>query len=230
MTTLRTQLEMNAALRTQYAARSTLAPRLEELRRWQAARLKRCYADLAADPRYARTVAFFIDEVYAGADLAPRDRDLRRAAGALERMLPKPALATLVDAIDLEIQTQRLDATLAEALPPTGPLTAARYATAYAAAAPRSSREAQLGAILALGRALDGLVGRPGLGLLLKLTRAPAHAAGLMALQGFLERGYAAFRDTGGAAEFLGIVAARESQLLDRLYRGVADPFGDWAP
>ena len=208
----------NAARRTTDASDPTLGERLVRLREWQAARLAATYADFAASPRYAAAVSFF-GELYGGDDLTPRDRDLARAAGALERMLPHPALATLEGAIELELTTQDLDARLARCLAPAAPVTWARYAEAYRRSATRSEREAQLGSILSLGRSLDALVAKPGLGLLLRLTRAPARAAGLDALQGFLERGHAAFRVTHGAEEFLATVGARESQLLRGWYR-----------
>jgi hypothetical protein len=227
---LRQLLEANATRRASHAARPGLATRLARLRAWQSARLRQTYADLSAQPRYAAAVNYFVDELYGGTDLAPRDRDLQRAAGALERLLPRVALSTLEESIQLEMETQALDAALAAALPADTPLDAASYATAYRSAAPRFAREEQLTAIVALGGALDRLVRMPGLGLLLRLTRAPAEAAGLGVLQGFLERGYAAFRATGGAEEFLAIVGERESQLLDRLYRKDARALEGIAP
>lgn len=230
MTTLRERLEANAACRDRLAAEPGLLAQLTRLRAWQVARLRRSYADLASQPRYAPAVAFFIEELYGGNDLAPRDRNLRRAAGALQRLLPASALAALNVAIELELASQELDAAVARALAPTAPLTAARYALAYQGAAPRAVREAQLARILQLGAALGTLVRRPGVGMLLRLTRAPAEAAGLGVLQGFIERGYAAFQAAGGTEEFLAVIAARESQLLDRLYRGEPDPLREIQP
>ncbi|MBS0394143.1 MAG: polysaccharide deacetylase family protein [Proteobacteria bacterium] len=144
--------------------------------------------------------------------------------GALERLLPARALAVLKQAIELERDTQRLDAALAARLPP-GPLTPAGYARAYAASAPRAARLAQLEAILDIGAALDRIVHHASLALVVRLARGPAHAAGLGALQDFLERGFAAFRATGGATEFLAVIRLRESQLLERLYAGEPEPF-----
>ena len=190
------------------------------LRAWQRARLARTYADLAALPRYAAAVAFFLDELYGGVDTAPRNRELGRAARVLERLLPGAALLALKRAIDLEIETQRLDAALAAALPPDAPLTAATYAEAYRSSAPRAAREAQLAAILDLGTTLDRLVRHRAIAVLVHLAHGPAHAAGVGALHDFLERGFAAFRATGGAREFLAVIGERESQLLARLYAG----------
>jgi len=224
MAALAVLLEENEAERARLAADPARAAALARLRAWQGARLARSHADLAADPRYAAAAAFFLGELYGGEYAAPRDRDLRRAAGALERLLPAKALGVLERAIALDLATQRLDAALAAALPAGAPITAASYAEAYRRSAPRAERVAQLKAIIAIGTVLDRLVKHASLGVLLKLARAPAHAAGLGALQDFLERGYAAFRAAGGAAEFLATIDARESQLLERLYAGTADP------
>ncbi len=223
-------LEENEAERARLAADPARAAGLARLQAWQAARLARTYADLAATPRYAAAAGFFLGELYGGHYATPRDRDLKRAAGALERLLPAKALAVLKRAIALEITTQRLDAALAACLPPEAPITAASYADAYRRSAPRAEREAQLQAILEIGTVLDRLVRHAALGVLLKVARAPAHAAGLGALQGFLERGFAAFRATGDAEEFLATIGARESQLLERLYAGTADPLRGMEP
>jgi hypothetical protein len=217
---LRTLLADNAARRRADAADPALGDRLARLRAWQAQRLRATYADLAAEPRYAAAVSLCLGELYGGTDLAPRDRELARAAGALERMLPARALATLEGALALELLTQDLDARLARRLEAGAPLSAAAYARAYRTSASRPERQAQLAALLSLGHSLDGLVRTPALGLLLRLAHKPAKAAGLGALQEFLERGHAAFRATHGAGEFLATIGSRESQLLDGLYRG----------
>ena len=212
------------------AADPRRAATLARLKAWQGTRLARTYADFAASPRYGAAAAYFLGELYGGVDATPRDHDLRRAAGALERLLPGKALAVLERAIALEIATQRLDAALAERLPADAPITAASYAAAYRDATPRAARELQLESILDIGAVLNRLVRHASVGVLLKLAHGPAHAAGLGALQDFLERGFAAFRATGGAEEFLAAIRERESQLIERLYAGAADPFGGIEP
>lgn len=202
-----------------------LGPRLAELRRWQAARLAATYEDLAAQPRYAPAVQFFLDELYGDVDVTPRDRDLSRAHAALERALPARALEALRRAIELEVLTQRLDIALAEELPPARTLDAAAYADAYRAAGRREDRELQIERILDLGRFLDAIVAKPGLSLLVRLARGPAHAAGFGALHDFLERGFVAFDRMKGADEFLDAVRERETRLLERLYAGERNPF-----
>jgi hypothetical protein len=60
----------------------------------------------------------------------------------------------------------------------------------------------------------------------LKLARGPAEHSGLGALQGFLERGFAAFREMGGAKDFLDTIDGRERAAMERMLAGSADPFG----
>jgi hypothetical protein len=223
-------IEENASERALVAADPVRAATLARLKAWQGARLARTYADVAASPRYRAAAGYFLGELYGGVDARLRDQDLKRAARALERLLPAKAVAVLGRAIALEIATQRLDAALAEQLPADAPITAASYAAAYRASAPRAARELQLASILEIGAVLDRLVRHGAIGVLLKLAHGPAHAAGLGALQDFLERGFASFRATGGAEEFLAVIHARESQLIERLYAGETDPFGEIGP
>ena len=65
----------------------------------------------------------------------------------------------------------------------------------------------------------------PGVGMLLRLSRGPARAAGLAELQGFLERGYAAFAQLGDARAFIGEIEADERDVAQRLFDGTPDPF-----
>jgi hypothetical protein len=225
MTRLAALIGENAAARAAAGADPTRAAVLARLKAWQGARLERTYADVIASPRYRAAAAFFLGELYAGVDATPRDRDLKRAAGALQRLLPAKALGVLERAIALEIATQRLDAALSAQLPAEAPITAASYTAAYRSSATRAEREAQLDSILEIGAVLNRLVRHASVGVLLKVAHGPAHAAGLGALQDFLERGFAAFRATGGAQEFLAVIRERESQLLARLYAGEANPF-----
>jgi hypothetical protein len=212
------------ALRVEGRADAAFAARVDGLREWQSARLQATYADLSRDDRYAPAVAFFRDELYGAHDATPRDDDLARASRLLERALPANALAALVRAIDLEILSQELDLDMARALG-TAALDANAYADAYRRVGRRADRELQIEALVGLGAYLDSIVHAPGLGLLVRLARRPAHAAGFGALHDFLERGFQAFGSMGGAGDFLATIRERETRILERLYAGVKDPF-----
>lgn len=201
-----------------------LERRLVALRAWQAARLQATYADLSQQPRYAAAVAFFRDELYGAHDPTPRDDDLERATRVFERALPANALAALCSAVDLEILSQEFDLAMARALD-TATLNAATYADAYRTVGRRADRERQVTELVALGTYLDGLVHAPGLRLLVRMARGPAHAAGFGALHDFLERGFQAFGGMGGADEFLAAIRERETRILVRLFAGAKDPF-----
>jgi hypothetical protein len=63
------------------------------------------------------------------------------------------------------------------------------------------------------------------LGRVLKLSRLPARAAGLWELQQFLERGFAAFAELGGAEEFLRTIERQEREVSRRLFAAHTRPF-----
>ena len=212
-------------LRAAAHASPAFARHVDALRGWQAARLERTYADLAARPRYSAAIAFFLEELYGAHDVSPRDHDLARASHLLERALPANALHALERAIALEILSQEFDLAMARVLPVGRAVTAPAYADAYRAVGRRADRERQIEALVGLGAYLDTLVRKPGLGLLVRLARRPAHAAGFAALHDFLERGFEAFGRMNGADAFLGTIRARETLLLERLFGGDPDPF-----
>jgi hypothetical protein len=62
----------------------------------------------------------------------------------------------------------------------------------------------------------------------LRAMRIPARAAGLAALQTFLESGFDTFRGLRGADEFLAQIVKREHSLAASLFgsTGAADPLG----
>jgi hypothetical protein len=64
----------------------------------------------------------------------------------------------------------------------------------------------------------------------LRLMRAPAHAAGMGALQDFLERGFDTFRQMRGADEFLARIARRERELAAQLFAGADAPDPESVP
>jgi len=198
--------------------------RLAELKRWQAQRLERTYADYASQPRYEAATAFFIDDLYGPKDFSSRDEAMLRILPVMTRVLPANAVETAALSIELEALSEDLDHRLAAALAP-GAITEESYANAYRKGATRAERERQVELIEAAGRRLDEVVRKPMLGQTLKLMRRPARMAGLADLQDFLERGYNAFREMKGADEFLAVVKSRETRILNRLFSGAARPF-----
>jgi hypothetical protein len=200
------------------------APRLAQLKLWQAKRLERTYADIATQPRYRAATAFFLDDLYGPKDFSGRDQAMMRILPVMSRILPRKAVDTAALAIELEALSEALDQRLSAALPP-GAIDSPAYAKAYRETSTRQEREHQIGLIDAVGQRLDALVAKPLVSRTLKLMRRPARAAGLGDLQDFLERGFAAFRGMEGAADFLAVVRQRETAILNRLFSGDPDPF-----
>ena len=220
-TKLRQHLERLKALRGKGA---TPPARLRELKAWQAERLARTYADVAAQPRYSAATSFFLDDLYGPKDFSERDEEMLRILPTMARILPASAVETAALAIELEAVSEDLDQRLAAALP-RGDIDGNGYARAYRESSTPQERQHQIELIDGVGRRLDALVARPFVGSTLKLMRQPARMAGLGDLQDFLERGYEAFRRMKGADDFLALLRQREEEILRRVTSGASDPF-----
>jgi hypothetical protein len=191
--------------------------RIREVKRWQSDRLTRTYADLAAQGRYRKATAFFLEDLYGPKDFSDRDAAMLRILPVMARVLPAKAVETAALSIEVEALSEELDHRLAAALGEAA-LEEESYAAAYRASATREERMRQISLIVEVGHRLDALVHWPFIGRTLKLMRTPARLAGLSDLQDFLERGFEAFRLMGGAGEFLGTIERREGAILDRLF------------
>lgn len=217
------QLQRARALHEERAASSELAALLDRLALWQSRRLNATYADLAREPRYAPAIAFFQTDLYGPGDFSRRDADLARVVPLMVRVLPEGVIATISGAMELSVLSHELDRALLEKLPSRA-LSVATYCAAYRALANRAARERQIALIVAVGRALDRYVGKALTRSALAAMRQPARVAGLSALQGFLERGFAAFRHMRGADEFLATVETRETALMNAIFDGDREP------
>jgi len=229
-TALVRQLQRARALHDERAASATLAAALDRLSGWQARRLKATYADLARMPRYAAAVAFFGSDLYGPGDYSRRDADLARVVPLMSKMLPDGVLGTVAGAMELSVLSQELDRALLNHLDPAAPLSVAAYCEAYRAVDDRASRIRQIELIISVGQTLDHFVAKPLVRAALAAMRQPARVAGFGALQDFLERGFTAFRAMHGADEFLGIIRARETALLDAILAGNRAPFPEPEP
>lgn len=220
---LRLNLERLRELRGREAHGHT-PPRLVEVKAWQAGRLARTYPDLAANPRYAKATAFFLDDLYGAKDFSGRDQAMLRIYPVMVRTLPLGAVETAALAIEVDALSEELDRRVASCIE-AGPVTEASYGRAYREAGTRAERQRQVELIDDVGKRLDALVVKPFIYATLKLMRRPAKLAGLEDLQVFLEHGFEAFRHMGGAEEFLATIAEREGRILSRLFSGHPGPF-----
>ena len=87
-------------------------------------------------------------------------------------------------------------------------------------------RAHQIDLIARLGVGLAKAVKMRGVLTLLKLSRGPAKATGLGELQGFLERGFAAFSALGDGKAFVRDIEQAEREASRRLFAGDPAPFG----
>jgi hypothetical protein len=221
---VRAWLERKERLAAQLAQDASLAPKLERLRNWQAARLAATYADLREDARHRAAIDFFLHDVYGTRSAALRTAHLRRAWALMEKALPTSAMEILRDALELEVLSLDLDARIAAALGPA-PIDAQRYADAYRCAGRPAERERQIELVVDLARRLSQVVRHAWIARVLRLARKPAEAAGYDVLQSFLERGFAAFRQLGDASQFIAAIDSRERRLMQQLFANAPAPF-----
>ncbi len=224
--TIRDAVANVSRLREAALARPELGLAVARIKQFQSQRFAGTYADLALDPRYQAATRFFLEQLYGEASYVERDAQFSRVAGALQRLLPKPAVASAVALAQLHALSERLDHAMGEAWL-TGPVAppaneTSRYVHAWRAVGRKADRERQLQSVLGIGNAIDGLTRTRGLRTMLLMMRGPAFAANLGALQGFLESGFDTFAAMGkhrqGAQAFLAIVQQRESALIAALF------------
>ncbi|HRG16681.1 MAG TPA: hypothetical protein PLB00_11830 [Pseudomonadota bacterium] len=216
--------DLHQARHPEHEPRNRL-PQLQRLRRWQSARLGRSFGTLREHPRYRDAAEFFLSDLYGAGDASWRDRDLARVLPTMLRWLPTGVLGSLADALELDLISQRCDLAMAEHLP-AGHIDVPAYAQAYRASADPEQRQRQIALIGEVGRELEAIVRKPFILGVLKLARGPARGAGFGELQGFLERGFSAFRAMGPAHEFLGTITQGETAAMQKLLAAHPDPFG----
>ncbi len=194
-------------------------PMMQSVERWQKKRLFHTYSDFHDNPRYRKATDFFISELYAPENLARRNSDLEKMIPFMHKWLPEHALRTVRLALKSQLMAYYLDLQVASELirmditPET--LDQKTYWQAYQLNHDRQMRVLQVELIHAAGAALEGLVHRSSIYLTLKMARVPARFLGLGEIQGFLERGFKAFRSMKGAEDFLAAVYDRELAVID---------------
>jgi hypothetical protein len=216
------ELDRSAILRARTVEDAGFRERRVALRAWQGSRLARTHQDFLESPRFHDAAQFFLTDLYGPRDLSQHIEDVRRIVPVMTHVLPDTGMAAVAHAVELNALSESLDGAMVDALGArAATITPATYAAAYRKVGRAEDRERQIDLIALLGGALDGLSRQRFVGAALKMMRAPARAAGLGELQGFLERGYAAFRAMrGGAGEFVSLVVARERSIAHALLAG----------
>jgi hypothetical protein len=209
--------------RERRAADVGLARAVTAVKQFQHKRFALTYADLMATPRYGKATAFFLEDLYGPEDFSERDAQFARVVPALVRLFPTELVGTVAELAELHALSERLDSEMA-ALLGDGPMDGRRYGELWRTVGDPGARARQVSLMVAVGTALDRYTRNPLLRHSLRLMRGPAQAAGLGALQRFLEKGFDTFKAMGGAREFLSIIEARERELSVRLFDGADAP------
>lgn len=228
--TIREAVARVANLRALTAASPAHHDAIKAIKGFQARRFSGTYWDLLVSTEFAGAARFFLEELYSDKDYSLRDAQFARIAGGLQRFFPAQVVATAVSLAQLHVLTEELDYEMAvawitdDADPNTPSNTTLRYVRAWKRVARREDRNRQLDEVLAVGHELDRLTHTRGLRLMLKLMRRPAMAAGVGALQSFLEAGFDTFAEMAAKGEranaFLRLIRTRESQWIDALFDG----------
>ena len=194
-----------------------LAARVQAIKQYQQRRFTHSYADLLASERFSAAARFFLDELYGPKDFSERDAQFARVVPALVRLFPDDIVATVEALASLHALSEQLDTGMGRQLgsPRVG---AAEYIRAWQAAGQPQARRRQVELLLSVGRSLDVLTRKLLFRQTLRMMRGPARAAGLTALQDFLETGFETFRAMRGADEFLALVSDREGRLGEWLF------------
>ncbi len=216
-------LDRVGAERSARSADQGLKHQVERVKAWQHSRFVDTYSDLLSQPRYASAARFFLDDLYGPGDFSKRDDQFTRIVPALVRLFPREIVGTVEHLAELHALSESLDTQMAKALlaspsPAAVAVGDQTYAQAWRSVGRPEDRQSQIDLMLEVGAALDRFTRKPLLRQSLRLMRVPAQAAGLGALQAFLERGFDTFREMKGAQTFLETIATREQGLADRLF------------
>ncbi len=203
-----------------------LQARVHALKHYQHERFQHTYADLLAQPRYAKATRFFLDELYGPVDFTRRDAQFKRVVPALVRLFPSEVVLTVRTLGELHALSEELDTAMGRVVSP-GPVDLAGYTGAWQAVGRPADREAQIVLTRRVADALDLYTRNPLLRHSLRLMRTPARLAGLPELQAFLETGFDTFREMRGATQFLDTVVQRERALAAWLFAADVPPTVD---
>lgn len=215
--TILAHLDAVAAERDVRRQDPALGRRVQQLKAYQQARFARTHAGILTHTRYSAAAQFFLDDLYGPSDFADRDAQFARIVPAITRLFPAEIVQT-VDALgELHALSEQLDSRMAGHLPDAS-WGRVDYLRAWQAVARPEARQHQLDLVLAVGRRLDHFTRNRLLRQSLRMMRSPARAAGLAALQAFLERGFDTFAAMQGAEPFLDAVQHREQAAIQRFF------------
>ena len=210
-------LQAVANLRAAQAERPGHRQRVAAVKGYQSRRFANTYGDMLVDPHCSSAARFFLEDLYGATDFSHRDQQFARIVPALVKLFPGELVDTVALLAQLHALSESLDDAMAQQIE-QGPITAAAYQRAWRAVGHEPERTKQIELALAIGRSLARVTKRRMLRTSLRMMRTPAHAAGMGALQDFLEKGFDAFAAMDEPERFLGRIEAREQVLATALF------------
>lgn len=226
----REQIRRSNELHVEYLDDPQLRSDYERFANWQLEHLLPFFADLYQRPGYSEAIDFTMSDL-AGIGISRRDRDLERAAPAITRMLPLGALRTIASAAEMNARVLKSNIAICRALRIDGRLPEHISEVDYCIACRKASSLDELvelvHLITDLGRTLKSLVRIPMIGMTLRATRAPAHAAGFGALQEFLEIGYSTFKQIPDIDHFLSEIESRMVEIFTLIHTAPLDELAE---
>ena len=194
---------------------------LDELRRFQIARLEDTYRDLETHPTLAPLGRFFIHELYGRTEAPGREEQVRRVYKAIEDRIGDSAISGLKRLLRLYRITQDMDRQLADILGPRlagAPISVAPYEVAYRDADCYPLRVEQIDLIAEAVRGVHRLARARGVGKALSAFGWFAGAFNAKPLLEFLKCGWEAFHAVEDVEPFVALIVERETTRLDRIY------------
>ena len=224
--TIRNAVEKVAFFRNASRGNAALDQALRWVKNFQSRRFEATYSDLLNSADFGAASRFFLVELYGDRDYAERDAQFARIAGTLQKYFPDSVVATAVALAQLHALTEELDFEMAKAsltLDAENALDESeRYLKCWRLVERAEDRNQQLDAVLNVGAELNRLTQIRGLRMMLRMMRGPAKAAGLHALQQFLESGFDTFSDMSSkrnlAIDFLGTIGQREHVWIAKFF------------
>jgi hypothetical protein len=192
------------------------------LQQFQSERLRRDYADLAAEPQYAEVGEFFFNEMYGTRDFTTRDSQARRLHQFVHAV-PGVNIGDVQQVLELLDLTNRLDdAVTAQLLALDAGLDfdEPTYERAYRLANNYDDRVTQLELVRRSFYNVQKMAHSPITRLALDRTERLAHMVGMAEIHRFLRRGYYAVLPVKDIYRFVETIYTRELNRLDRIFAG----------
>lgn len=206
---------------------AALAAQVIAVQALQTARLRRTHHSLLADKRFAPITEFFLNDIYTGLELDELAREIEKALPVATRLLPDSVMRTAAIAVEANALTGELDEAVAHDLLAHGinAPTDTDLIASYRRLDQTDARHTQMHLLRELGLGLDRYVRSRLITATFKMSKGPAHMAGLAGLYDFMATGFAVMKPMKSVADFLDVFLGREARILDRLAQGASDPF-----